>query len=154
MIVKSLATFFNVILVYLYFNEKTSLRASLCCLVIIVGFLTGINTENQLSNVKKKSHFIIIFIKIFLFIDGIFDIGIIYGVLSSLFSALFGVYIKKTIQLFNKNLWKLNFYTNLFASISLIPLIFLMKENENIMSFPNLFSIKFWFFMFLSGFLC
>lgn len=65
MIVKSLATFFNVILVYLYFNEKTSLRASLCCLVIIVGFLTGINTENQLSNLKNYLFFLQYSLKLF-----------------------------------------------------------------------------------------
>ena len=54
MIVKSLATFFNVIFVYFYFNEKTSPRALFCCLIIIVGFITGIQNENQSGNFPKK----------------------------------------------------------------------------------------------------
>lgn len=54
MIVKSLATFFNVVLVYLYFNERTSPRAMLGCSIIIIGFLMGIKTENQLSNLLIK----------------------------------------------------------------------------------------------------
>lgn len=49
MIVKSLATFFNVVLVYVYFSEKTSPKALFGCSVIIAGFLLGIRTENSLS---------------------------------------------------------------------------------------------------------
>ncbi len=49
MIVRSLSTVFNVILVYLYFGEKTSLRAIICCAVIMIGFLIGIQQENGQS---------------------------------------------------------------------------------------------------------
>ena len=79
--------------------------------------------------------------------------GIAFGVLSSLFSALFGIYIKKTIELFNKNLWKLNFYTNLFASVFTIPIILIMGEYEQIINFVDIYSFRFWFILSLSGFL-
>lgn len=81
------------------------------------------------------------------------NVGIVFGVLSSLFSALFGIYIKKTIELFNKNLWKLNFYTNLFASVFTIPMIFMMGEHNQIISFVDIYSFHFWLILTLSGFL-
>lgn len=42
--------FIRKILVYLYFGEKTSIRAMGCCGVITVGFLLGVQEENSMSN--------------------------------------------------------------------------------------------------------
>ncbi len=50
MIVRSLSTVFNVILIYIYFGEKTSPRAIACCALITIGFLIGIQQENGKSN--------------------------------------------------------------------------------------------------------
>jgi GDP-fucose transporter C1 len=77
--------------------------------------------------------------------------GIFFGLLSSIFAALNGVYIKKTINLVDNNLWKLNFLTNFYASIIFLPLSCLFGEMEQVFQFPNLFTGYFWFAMSLSG---
>ena len=77
--------------------------------------------------------------------------GIFFGVLSSFFAAMNGVYIKKTIDIVDKNLWKLNYITNIWATIIFIPLIFITGEYERIVSFKAFFSFYFWFAMSISG---
>jgi solute carrier family 35 (GDP-fucose transporter), member C1 len=59
MIAKSLATFFNLVLVYVYFGEKTSIRAISCCVIITIGFCLGINQE-KISNSKYLIYFYLI----------------------------------------------------------------------------------------------
>lgn len=50
MVVRSLTTVFNVLLTYLYFGERTSLKTVTCCGVIVTGFLLGIDQEKGLGN--------------------------------------------------------------------------------------------------------
>ena len=49
MVVRSLTTVFNVMLTYVFFGEKTSMKALACCSMIIVGFLLGIDQEKGLG---------------------------------------------------------------------------------------------------------
>ena len=79
-------------------------------MLITVGFFLGVRQEKTISNLSEY--------------------GVVYGVLSAFFSALTGVYIKKTIKLLNDDLWKLNFYNNLYASLAILPIIFYQREQE------------------------
>jgi hypothetical protein len=67
MIVRSLSTVFNVILVYIYFGEKTSMRAIACCAVITIGFLIGIQQENGESYYKFDLIYYFNFLKFIVF---------------------------------------------------------------------------------------
>ena len=49
MVMKSLSTVFNVVLVYVYFKQKTSLKELLCCTLIVSGFMSGVFEEKNLS---------------------------------------------------------------------------------------------------------
>jgi GDP-fucose transporter C1 len=49
MVVRSLTTVFNVLLTYFFFGERTSNKAMFCCLIIIAGFLLGIDQEKGLG---------------------------------------------------------------------------------------------------------
>jgi GDP-fucose transporter C1 len=53
MVVRSLTTVFNVLLTYLFFGERTSMKAMFCCLMIIAGFLLGIDQEKGLGTSFK-----------------------------------------------------------------------------------------------------
>ena len=53
----------------------------------------------------------------------------------------------------NDDLWKLNFYNNLYASIVIVPLVYVLNEPERIKQFDGLYSIDFWFKMSITGFL-
>jgi GDP-fucose transporter C1 len=79
--------------------------------------------------------------------------GILYGLLSSIFAALNSVYIKKTNKLMDLNLCKLNYFTNFYATIIFIPIIFYIGEFEQVIRFKNLYSIYFWAAMSFSGLL-
>jgi GDP-fucose transporter C1 len=79
--------------------------------------------------------------------------GILYGLLSSIFAALNSVYIKKTNKLVDFNLCKLNYFTNFYATILFIPIIFFIGEYEQVINFKNLYSIYFWAAMTFSGLL-
>ena len=78
-------------------------------------------------------------------------ISIFLGVLSSFFAALNGVYIKKSIQIVDNNLWKLNYLTNMWATIIFLPLIFFFGEHNRILEFEAFYKYQFWGAMFVSG---
>ena len=44
---KSLATVFNVIMSYVILGHKTSIRAMICCAVIVLGFYLGVDEERN-----------------------------------------------------------------------------------------------------------
>ena len=76
----------------------------------------------------------------------------LFGVLSSFFGALNGVYIKKSFQVL-KNLWELNFLLNIISTVTLVPVIYMCNEHERISQFPYLMSFNFWNALCLSGLL-
>jgi solute carrier family 35 (GDP-fucose transporter), member C1 len=47
MVARSLSPFFNMILIYAIFGEKTSFKAVFGCLVLILGFIVGIDQEKN-----------------------------------------------------------------------------------------------------------
>ena len=53
MVVRSLSTVFNVILVYIYFGERTSVKALACCGIITIGFFMGVQQEKGDGNILK-----------------------------------------------------------------------------------------------------
>jgi len=44
---RSLTTVFNVITTYFLLGERTSLKAIVCCAIIIVGFWLGVDQEGE-----------------------------------------------------------------------------------------------------------
>jgi len=131
MVVRSLTTIFNVLLTYIFFGERTSFRAMGCCGFIIGGFLLGIDQEKGLGNLSF--------------------FGVAYGIAASLFVALNAIYTKKSLNAVDNNLWKLTLYNNFNACILFLPFIFLFDEFYEIMTFPHLTSVYFWFAMTVSG---
>ncbi len=79
------------------------------------------------------------------------NLSIFLGILSSFFGALNGVYIKKTINILNNNLWEMNLLTNLVTLIVLLPLIYIFDEVNNIVEFKGLWLLSFWYALFISG---
>ena len=118
---------------YVYFGERTSWRALAACLTISVGFLLGIGQQSEDETSLK--------------------IGVVYGVLSSLFCALNGVYIKKSLTFVEGNLFKLNFWLNVYSMILLTPLIFLNGEHETLVQFNTVYRPSFWLWLAMAGLL-
>lgn len=52
---RSLTTVFNVICSYLILGEKTSRESTICCLVIVLGFILGVNQEEMTGVFFRQS---------------------------------------------------------------------------------------------------
>lgn len=130
MVVRSLTTVFNVLLTYWFFGVKTSAKALGCCGIIICGFLLGIDQEKGLGTISF--------------------FGVFFGVSGSLFVALNAVFTKKTLAVVDQNIWKLTLYNNFNACLIFLPFILLREVNE-ILTFPKLFDSYFVFAMTVAG---
>lgn len=136
---RSLTTVFNVILTYTILGQRTSAKAIVCCAVIIVGYFLGFAEEREAKSgeTDEAAHDL--------------TIGVLYGVLASLFVSLYAIYIKRVLPFVDDNVWLLTFYNNVNALILFVPLIVLTGEVPVIASFDELFSVQFIFLMTVGG---
>lgn len=128
---RSLTTVFNVILTFTILHQKVSIKAIVCCIVIISGFVLGVEQEGVAGSLSIS--------------------GAIYGVLASFFVSLFSVHVKKVLPLMDGSIWKLTYYNNVNAILLFLPLILLFGETKTIMNFQFLFHSSFWAMMMLGG---
>lgn len=131
MVVRSLTTVFNVALTFAFFGEKTSRNALVCCGVIIMGFMLGIDQEKGLGSLTMQ--------------------GVFYGIMASFFVALNAIYTKKSLNAVDNNIWKLTYYNNINACFIFLPFMFLFGEHNEIAAFTHLFDAYFWFAMTVGG---
>ena len=131
-IARSLVTIFSILFTFLILGKKTSMKAIICCAIIIVGFFLGVDQEGDLGSLSVK--------------------GTVYGVVASAMVALNAIYIKKVLPVHEGNIWCVTYYNNINAVAIFIPLIILNGEIAELAAFPYLFSSKFWFAMSISGF--
>ncbi|XP_065670561.1 GDP-fucose transporter 1 isoform X3 [Hydra vulgaris] len=130
-VARALTTFFNVVFSYFILNEKTSMRAIGCCMLIICGFLLGVKEEGSLSNLSYK--------------------GVLFGVLGSLCVCLNAIYTKRSMPFVDGNIWRLQIYNNFNAIFLFIPLMLFNGEHLMVINFSHIFSSYFWIMMTLSG---
>jgi GDP-fucose transporter C1 len=128
---RSLTTVFNVSLTYLILKQKTSIQAIACCLIIIFGFFLGVDQENVSGSLSL--------------------IGVLFGVLASLFVSLNSIYTKNVLSAVNNSIWLLTFYNNINGILLFIPLILMTGELHEIANYSRLGDITFWNLMTLSG---
>lgn len=83
-VARSLSIIFNIIFTYTLLGLKTSFHALMACAIVFLGFIFGSYGEINFSMQ-----------------------GIIYGVASSAFVALYGIYVKKTLPILDNNQWYL-----------------------------------------------
>lgn len=140
-VVRSLTTVFNVLLTYLVLKETTSVSAIACCAIIITGFVLGVDQESKLkvseSTNESKSSLSIL--------------GVVYGILASLFVSLNSIMTKKILPSVDGNVWMLTFYNNINGLILFAFLITAFGEIPIILSYDGIFTSKFWLLMTLSG---
>ncbi|XP_798515.2 GDP-fucose transporter 1 [Strongylocentrotus purpuratus] len=128
---RSLTTVFNVSLSYFVLKQTTSMKAILCCVVIVSGFLLGVNQEGSLGTLSY--------------------VGVLYGVMASLCVSLNAIFTKKVLPVVESNIWRLMFYNNLNAIVLFLPLILISGEVSILQTFEHLTSLQFWGMMTISG---
>lgn len=124
-VVRSLTILFNILLTYFVLHQTTSIKASLCCLGVIIGFFFGV--EGEIGLTWK---------------------GCLYGVSSSLFVALYSIIVKRTLKELDGNEYVLIEYNTPIAIIVLIPFIYFNGEFEVL---SRHLSANFWIMQTLAG---
>ena len=104
-VARSLSIVFNILFTYVLLGKDTSMNAIISCLIVFAGFFVGAYGEINFSW------------------EGIF-----YGVGSSCFVALYGIYVKKKLVIVDNNEWRLLHYNTFMATVILLPLVWLSGE--------------------------
>ncbi|KAN0035877.1 hypothetical protein ACTA71_005168 [Dictyostelium dimigraforme] len=127
-VARSLTICFSLVLTYVVLKSKTSYRATMACLVVFLGFLLGSAGEVNFS-----------------------WLGIIFGLLSSFFVALYSIAVKRVLPAVDGNEWRLSIYNTAISIALIFPLIILSGEANTIFNEPLLYSGSFWFYMTIAG---
>lgn len=123
--VRSLTILFNIIFTYIVLKEKTSILASLACGGVVIGFYLGVDGEVGLT---LKGGF--------------------YGVISSIFVALYSIFVKKVMKLLDDNTYVLIEYNTPISIILLVPVVFYSGEFEVLRTNQTLY---FWSMQTIAG---
>lgn len=127
---RSLTTVFNVIFTYLLIDRKVSNETLLCCFLIILGFLLGIDQESIMGSLS--------------------GVGIGFGISSSLFTSLFSIFTKKKLDRVDNNIWALILYNNFNGIIITIPLLLIHGDIGALID-DRIVSPAFWTLLSISG---
>ncbi|KAG0231384.1 hypothetical protein BGW42_000280 [Actinomortierella wolfii] len=128
-VARSLSIFFNILFTFTILKQSTSGPAMLACFIVVMGFVVGSYGEANFS-----------------------WSGLIAGVGSSIFVALYGIYVKKTLNLVENNQWRLLHYNTALSIVFLLPIVFLSGEVGDILA--NVYfldDLTFWFLMTITG---
>jgi GDP-fucose transporter C1 len=117
-IARSLTIMFSIILSYIVLGQKTSLRACLACLGVVLGFSCGVQGDVDLT---LKGGF--------------------YGVASSCFVATYALVVKRVMGLLDDNEYVLIEYNTPIAIVILAPVTWLAGEFDILKESR---SMKFW----------
>jgi GDP-fucose transporter C1 len=124
-VARSLSINFTIMFTYVILGQKTSPSALLACFIVFLGFAVGSYGEINFSWA-----------------------GIFYGVGSSAFVALYGIYVKKTLGAVDNNQWRLLHYNTTLAILMLGPLVLLSGEIGDIWANVDfLDNVNFWTLM-------
>ncbi|XP_033109614.1 GDP-fucose transporter 1-like [Anneissia japonica] len=128
---RSLTTVFNVVMSYIILKQTTSKSALICCIVIISGFILGVDQEGITGVLNYK--------------------GVFYGILASLCVSLNAIYTKKVLPSVDNNIWRLMYYNNINAVVMFIPVLIFSGEIQEILNFNQFYSGTFWLIMTITG---
>lgn len=97
---------FTVCTSFFVLHSRPSLQTLLACLLVTMGFFVGV------------------------FLDGteVSSVGVAFGVLSSMITAIHSVVIKRSLDVVKGSALHLSWYTNLYSAIALIPVILIAGE--------------------------
>lgn len=104
-VARSLTILFTILFTYLILSQKTAPAAMVACAVVVIGFSIGSIGEARLSLA-----------------------GLAFGLTSSVFISLYGIYVKKIMHVLDGNQWRLLLYNAIISAILLLPLIVLSGE--------------------------
>lgn len=109
-VARSLSIHFSILFTYVILGKKTSTAAIGACAIVFLGFVIGSYGEINFSWE-----------------------GLIYGVGSSAFVALYGIYVQKSLAIVDNNQWRLLHYNTTLSTIILLPMVLFSGEVTEIL---------------------
>ena len=96
---------------FIFLNTRPSIRILLSCSIVTVGFFVGV------------------------FLDGthVSTLGIVFGVASSLMTALHAVVMKRSLDVVGGSALHLSWYSNLLSAMVLAPCVLFVGEGSSVM---------------------
>jgi len=129
-VARALTILFNIVLSQYMMNVPSSMQANQACAVVVIGFIIGCLGEPVLS------------------IE-----GVIFGLISSIFVALYSIHVKRVLPIVDGSHWKLMMYTTTISLLLLIPIIFIVGEFHTLRDSPAVSYASFWFAISFTGLL-
>lgn len=130
-VARSTTIIFVVIFSVLILKRHVSKAVVTCCGLVACGFFLGIDQEKALGSLSVK--------------------GVVFGVLSSVFIALTGIYTKTALDVVNKDELKLTLAANIIASFAFIPVVVMTGQLTSAIHAPELVDPLFWLFLLVTG---
>ena len=103
-IARSMTLTFTVLFAVIILRQAVSVRVMLCCGLVVGGFLLGIDQEKLAGTLSVQ--------------------GVVFGVTTSVFIALCGVFTKQALTVVDKDSVRLTLYNNANAFVLLTPVVF------------------------------
>ena len=79
-------------------------------------------------------------------------IGLTFALIASLFSSLFFVFTKRTLNTVNNNIWSLTWYNNVNACVLFLPLMLISGDLHKVLHSYQVTKISFWIYQLTGGF--
>jgi solute carrier family 35 (GDP-fucose transporter), member C1 len=127
-VARCLSIVFNVIFTYFVLGKATNMMSLMTLLIVIAGFVVGIDGEINFSLVGTSA-----------------------GVVSSLFVSLNSIYTAKVLPKVDNDKSLMLYYNNFNASFLFLPLIVLFETEIIVNSTDKLVSLFFWTCMTVTG---
>lgn len=139
-VARSLTILFTICISYFYFGVSTSRKTICACVIVIFGFILG--SIGRGGGDSFKDHGVSpAYAKM---------AGIVFGLLSSVFVSLYGIFVKRKLAVVANNEWRLLNYNTAISFWLIVPVIFLAGEN-GVLHESVLRSPRFWVDMTVTG---
>ena len=112
-------------------KKPMSIAIFMCCLCVAGGFVLGIDQE------KISSSFSVL--------------GVMFGVITSFFAALNGIFTKKALDVVDHDAVELTFLCNLNASFLFVPVLYLTGQLQEVLGSDTLQDSSLWAFLICTG---
>ncbi|CAG8642667.1 5921_t:CDS:2, partial [Racocetra persica] len=109
-VARALVLPFTVLFSLMFLHQKSSLRILLACFIVCTGFFVGVTSERLTLSM----------------------IGVLFGICSSVSTALHAIVIKKSLDVVKGDTMELVYYNNLLSAIAFTPVILLAGEQKDV----------------------
>lgn len=127
-VVRSLTIVFTIAFTKVILGQSTSTEVIRACGIVITGFVIGSIGEVNFT-----------------------WLGIIFGMCSSAFVSLYGIYVKRIMAIIEGDEWKLMNYNTMLSILFMFPLLVATGELNQLMKSSLLYSLSNWLGIIVSG---